>query len=579
MFKNNNEIKKNLRVKKITILVFIWSAFLFFLGLQYDFLDIYDLLIFWCAILLMIGVVIYQIFFFTNKTFILFEIFFIYLFLHLIFVFGYYGLHGSDSYYDYGIFKEILNTNKFILKSGVNGYPILHIFSSIIYFFTNINTMLIAKFLPSLISSLIVFPIYLVGVKIYHDERIALLSSLIFGTIPQFMSFDSNYVREIFGLFMMILFFYFIGTSIRVKFSSYYLMVFILIPIIIISHHLSSFLFLFLMITYLIVSFVLLYFNKIMKYVKSKIQIMGIDQAKINYRLLLIVILFSISLLAYWFYVYGIDLVGLLESFILDALGIRNSPSGGGTYAEAINLGAPIITVKGKIIYYGFFFFVFLFSILLIIKIFIKIIYNKIEDSTFIIFYFFSMALGFSTLFLISGAVIPDRFLPFAFLFGLLPLTDFILVLKKNIGKKIITIILISFIVFNLYNIDTHNYTYNASFTEGAVKEGEYLIANHISFPKKYYGYIAVVAAIYDIQGIEQRAGGMDLSFIKIPDFRNSSSMAVINEAQYDNDLINLQQKSPKSYSGLVELLSLKNDINVDKICDFGRIYVIKGGG
>ena len=148
----------------------------------------------------------------------------------------------------------------------------------------------------------------------------------------------------------------------------------------------------------------------------------------------------------------------------------------------------------------------------------------------------------------------------------------------KDIGKKILVVLLISFIVFNLYNIDTQNYTYNASFTGGAATEKEYLIAKRISFPNEYYGYIAAVAAIYDVQGIEQRLGGTDIEYMNLTDFRNSLSMAVINEVIFNNDLINLKQKSPESYSRLVELLSYKNYINVDKICDFGHIYVIKAG-
>ena len=100
-----------------------------------------------------------------------------------------------------------------------------------------------------------------------------------------------------------------------------------------------------------------------------------------------------------------------------------------------------------------------------------------------------------------------------------------------------------------------------------------------INFSDNYYGYIAIVAAIYDIQGIAQRTGGLDLGYIYKIDFRNSSYMAVIDESQYYHDLINLKEKSPIRYSKLVELLSYKNDMNVNKICDFGSIYVIKGGG
>jgi len=570
------------RVKKASILIFAWGAFLLFLGLHYKFHMGYNFLLFWWPILIMISIILYQIFFLKDdrhKSFILFEIFFVYLLLHLIFVVGYYGLRGSDSYLDYNVFKGILSDYRFSLESGVKGYPMLHIFSSVIYFFTKINPLYIAKFLPSLISSLIVFPVYFLIVKVYGDTRIALFSSLIFGTVPQFMSFETSYVREIFGLFIMVLFFYILCASIRKKYSNLYLILFVLIPVAIFSHHLSSFLLLCLGIIYLLVSIGLKFFNKILSFVSKKIEIIKDIPSRLNRKALLVILVFSVSLLSYWFYIYGFDLIGILIDNILDMLGFKKIT--GSTYAEYMNLDASIITLRGNILFYGFFFYVFLFSILLIIKFFIKDIFNKIEDTTFLIFYFLCMFLGFLSLYFISGSVFPDRLLTFAFLFGLIPITTFILILKKNIYKKIITVLFVSFIIFNLYNIDMENYTYNASYSgkvEGAVTEKEYLIAKHIIFPHAYYGYIAAVSAIYDTQGIEPLSGGITLEYMNVTDFRNSSSMAVINEAIYLKNLKNLQQKSPREYSKVVEILSSKNYRDIDKICDFGEIYVIKGG-
>ena len=101
------------------------------------------------------------------------------------------------------------------------------------------------------------------------------------------------------------------------------------------------------------------------------------------------------------------------------------------------------------------------------------------------------------------------------------------------------------------------------------------MIANHISFPDEYYGYIAVVSAIYDVQGIEPRSEGKDLSFLVI--YRVPLTMAIINEEIYLDYLINLQKKSQEEYSRIIEILSYKNAEDLHKICDFGHIYVIKG--
>jgi len=571
--------------KKVSILIFIWSVFLFFLGLQYKFSDEYNLLLFWIPIFLMIGIVAYQIFFLTNRSYILFEIFVIYLVLHLVFVIGYYGLRGSDSYVDFHIAKGIYSNKIFYLDTGSKGYPLLHIFSSIISVFTRIDLLVIAKFLPSFISSFIVFPIYLIGFKLYGDKRVALFSCLIFGTIPQFTSFEASFVKEVFGLSIMVLFFYLLGASIRAKYRNFYVIVFILIPVAILSHHLSSFMLLCLVIIYLIISFVLLYFNKILNVIKIKIQIMKSYPRKLNRNILLVVFIFIVSLLVYWQLVLDYGLDDLLINTVKDAIGLQTTTTGA-TYVEYMNLGATPMTDRGKIVYYGFFFYTFLFAILLLLKIFIKNIINKIEDTTFIVFFFLSNAIGFASLYMLNGSVFPDRLITFAFLFGLIPLASIMLVMKKNMGKQLVAVLFISFMIFNFYNIDPHNYTSDASYTGGAATEKEYLIAQQISIPKninddnKFYGYIAALSALTDVKNMEPKFTGKAINNINIVTFGNSYSTAIINEAMYDIDLINYYNNNKiEAYANIVRLFNYKNDININKIGDFGRTYVIKGGG
>ena len=166
-----NQLKSEYIRKKVSILVFIWAAFLFLLNLQINLLNEYDIAIFWLSILLMLGTVIYQIFFLKNNTFVLLEIFIIYLSLHLTFHLGFYGLGESDSYIDYNFFKNILNDNSFILGQSVDGWPMMHIFSSSLSLATKIDPLLIAKFFPSFISSIIVIPFYLLVKNIYKNQK------------------------------------------------------------------------------------------------------------------------------------------------------------------------------------------------------------------------------------------------------------------------------------------------------------------------------------------------------------------------------------------------------------------------
>ena len=128
-----------------------------------------------------------------------------------------------------------------------------------------------------------------------------------------------------------------------------------------------------------------------------------------------------------------------------------------------------------------------------------------------------------------------------------------------------------------MYNIDADYYTGNASLSAVVATEKDYLIAEHINFPEEYHGYIGVVGAIYDVQGIEQRTKGKPI--YNISDFYNFSTMVVIKDDIYLSELKNLKEKSQKDYVKAIEILSFKNYDGIDKICDLGNIYVLKGNG
>jgi len=570
------KVNQESQVKKITILVFIWSTFLFFLQLQYNFLDEYDIVLFWLPILIMIGTVIFQIFSLKNNTFVLFEIFIIYLFLHLIYQTGIYGLRGSDSYFDYNNLKTILYNHNFRLEPGIQGYPMIHIFSSIITTITKIDPLIIAKFLPSFISSIIILPIYILVYNVYKNKQVSLLVCLIFGTVPQFMDFEVSFIREVFGLFFLISFFCILYVSLRRKDYRFILLTLILIPVVIFSHHFSAFLLLSLLVIYFLTSLVIIpnVYRFILYLFRKSTNVLRFLSGKINREIIIISVIFLASLLGYVIFLYGSDFFpDFFQDMYYNIFGYGYSER---TYAETIGIGySPIVTLRGNIIFYGFFTFNMLFALILFIKFFTKNIKQKIEDVTFTLFYFYCIFLGFLTLFVISGEIFPDRFLPFALIFGLIPISSLMFVIKKNVYKKVLAIILMSFIVFNLYNVNPTYYTENASFTEGAVTEKEYLIANRISFPDEYYGYIAVVSAIYDIQEIKPRSEGRDLSLLIY--FNAPLTMAVINEEVYLDYLENMQKKSQEEHSRIVEILSYKDNKDVHKICDFGHIYIIKG--
>jgi len=548
---------------KLLILVFIWSSLIFFLNLQLNLSDTNHTILFWLSIFLMFGSVLYQIFYTENKIFVFFEIFIFILLLHLVHQLGFYGLNGSDPYIDYNLLKTIVNNHHFVLGQDVDGWPMMHIFSSAITFVTKIDPFIIAKFLPSFISSIIILPYYLLVYQISRNKKVALFSCLVFSTIPKFMDFEASFVRETFALFIMIFFIYVIYISKKRNDNRFTMLPFLLIAVVVFAHHLTAFLILLLLGVYIAASKLIPFIYRKDETFISKLS------GRININIIFLTTL--IAVVAYWIY-HAVFVLKHSIDFIDEILGLKYVTT---TYAASINLNAPIITLQGNIIYYGFFFFHLVFSLILLIK-FIKIKNEqKIEDTSFSLFFFFCMFYAFLALYIVSSLPYPDRFLPFAWMFGIIPLTGFLLTFKKNIFKKILVILIVVFMLYNVYNIDPNYYSGTASNTGTVATEKEYIIAQRYDFPDKYYGYNGVVAAIFDIQGIKQRTGGISIG--ELGDSFDYTSMAVISEQIYSKDLLYLKEKSQEEYDKVIRVISYKNYINIDKICDFGSIYILKG--
>lgn len=559
-------IKNRAILEKISFVIFGWLSLLFILNLQYDLTNDYDEIIFFISSLIFLFIIIYQIFFSkVNSHIILFEIFIIYLFFHLIYHAGFSGLRDSDAYIDYNLLQEILANGHFILGQdifGVKGWPILHIFSAVNSVLTNIHSLFIAKYLPSFLSSIIVIPIYLLVYELYKNKKIALFSVLLFGSIPQFMNFDSDFVRECPGLLVMILFFYILYTSKKRDSNYFIILALLLIPVVIFTHHLTSFLLIILLAIYILVLRTAPYIYHILYRQDEKIKFSG----TINIQIIFLILLLSV--ISYWIY----SVTTIVEVFINT---IIPKPEIVVTYAEKINLDSPILTTKGYIIYYGFYFFNFIFALVLIMKCFLKRNKHIIEDASFTFFFFFCMFLGFLSLYFVSTLAFPERYLPYGLMFGIIPIVGILLCLKKDVYKKIIAILLVFFFIYNLYTIDPAYLSGDVNSSGYNAGDKEYTIATTIKFPSEYYGYSALIGVISVVQGIEQRTGGKALQDIN--DLNNVTVPIVINKQTYLFKNLDVTKiKSSASYTKLNKILSLENQSDIDKIFNLGPIFIVQ---
>lgn len=549
---------------KIFHIIFIWTALLFFISRVYSIGNNFGYLLFWLLTISMLSVILYQIFFLKSYSiYILIEIMIFSCLLFSVYSLGYVGLRGSDSYFDYNLLKNILNNNHFSLTDNpLTGWPMIHILSSEIIHLTKIDSLTVAKFLPFILSSLIIFPLYLLIGKIYKDEKSALLSCLIYVTIPQFMTFHSLFVRQTYAVVVLIFLIFIIYQAKKIGNIKLIFLSLLFIPSIILGHHLTSMMIILILFIYILSNYLnpflfKIYFNK-----KNDI--------------ITVFLIILICTLSYWIYITQWQ-IGTLFRIINQLI----MGSAGTTYADLISLDSPIITLKGNIIFYGFFIFHFLFAFLIIIKIFFFKNKQKIEDIAFSMFFFLTAAYGFLSLFFISGGAYPQRMLSFGWLLGVIPLVTLILVIKKPNYKKIFVISLTLFILFNIYNISDAYIEGRYESTGVCTDIQDYIIAKTIKFPEniqEYYGDISVVGAIYDVQLIEQRSIGKPISSIN--DLSNFSKIIIINENRdifMQDNLLILREKSIDNYLFYKDILELKNNANINKIGNLGNRYVLKG--
>jgi len=559
--------------KKISSIVFLWSIILFCLNLHYDFSDGLRQILFWISIFFIVGIIFYQIFFLKEQQFVLIEIIIFFFLLHLIYQIGFYGLRESDSYRDYYFLKTILNNNHIMTNlSGmddISGWPLIHLWASFIITITKIDPLFIAKIFPSFISSIIAISIFLFISNLYKNKRAALLACLFFGTIPQFVSFEALFVRESYAFYFFILFFYILYVA-KQRDDNYLLILSILlIPVIVLSHHFTPFMLIIFLLIFIVLSKIISFSNKkkILTYFFKKD--INIQLNKMNLTIIFLILL--ICVIFYWFYVTPV----IKDSFFK----IYEEVSGEKefiNYGQRIGLGQTIVTQRGNIQFYGFFFFQGISALILLGAILFKKYTYITEEISFTAYLYFCLFFGSLSLLSIGSLIYPDRFLPFGWVFGVIPLVVLLFNLKKKYIKKLFAVIIIAFLIYNIYNINPNYYTGKADLGGDVATEKEYAIAETINVSSPYFGYHGASNVIFDIQGISFRFGGV-LDPIKTDNLFTipNCSKAIINKNMYQSFLINLKIKSPVQYNKTTTILSYENFNNINKISDLGEVFIL----
>jgi hypothetical protein len=286
------------------------------------------------------------------------------------------------------------------------------------------------------------------------------------------------------------------------------------------------------------------------------------------------ILIASVALFAFWVFVANYPLKILISTaksaFTPQQYGMQSYAATSGMHSLF-----SITTIRGDIIFYGFYSFLAIFCLILLYGISPRSKNRRVETYSFTFFLLLCLFIAFLSLYVLPGAVYPDRFLTYGLLFGFPPLVLAILKVKHKYLRTIGVLLLVAFMLFNIFMIDPSYWNVQDSQTPGRTSPTleDYALANTFNFSS---GTILsldenVVAAIYDVHN--------NLGTIVNPN-------VVINVTNFDWVIINkpelVVEKSqyPDSKTiTLLEQLAFESSPDWSKIYESNNLVVIEVAG
>lgn len=492
---------KYLNSKIIIFCVFFAATALLIFYLLSIRLHIYlSVILFWMAITLMLGITTYQSFniesarakFPSYTNVVLLEIIVTCFVFHLIYQIPFYGLRGADAYEDLAAAKGILSSGfvmgdpQYIIKKSF--YPIIHIFGVLLSLITSIELFSVTKWFPSLVDIALILLLYLLVRSIFKEDKIALLSVLLFTCLQHHILFSSLFIRETIALVLAVcsIYLYFSAKHFPHPHANYALCIVCLIETVF-AHHLTSFM----LLIFILIHFLLTNASVVPSFQRA----LRLRGEKITTVFLSIAL---IATFAYWTLVTKHP-INILATTVRNLL--RTNQWGMGTYSEITGIGAASIqTIRGYIMFYGFFSFHFIFGLILLSELLTRVKKRRVETYSFTLFLFFNGLMGLLYLYVIATWASPDRFLMFGWLFGFPPLVVAILKVKYKWPKRIGVSLLVAFMFFNIYMIEPPAWDARAEEVPTATSEENYALATTFNFSNgKIFGSQNSLMAIYDV--------------------------------------------------------------------------------
>lgn len=526
---------------------------------------------FWATVIIIFGCIFYQLFKveITNKSrnIMMLEVSLTACAFHLIYEIPYYGLRDTDVYHDLNSMKGILLTG-FIRGDPhyidyASYFPIVHLLGAQLSLLTGLCPFDVAKWLPSFIG--ITFPImlYLLFLVIFKNEKISLLSTLLYICMQNNILLGALFIRENIAIMFLVLFIY---LYFSIPSSKNTLLALIFMISITLSHHLTSFILLIFFIIYMFIT------NFVYPYCKNLFSKNVSPERKFNKNILLLVCIVPFS---YWIFVALQPLI-VIRTF-LKGLVYGDSSL---TYAQVADISfSSILSIRGYILYIGFYFFNIIFGVILLYQLMPNIKKKIFEIYPFTIFHLFMGIVGFLFLYFIPTKVallFPDRFLAYGWLFGFAPLAIFIDNLKNKRVYRIGVLLLFLYLFYNIYSIETPAWDPNHKDIAIAPSQEDYAFAENHAFAEQFSfnndslknniylcSFQNTLMAIYD----KRNYLGTDLNTIDNEYRLNNFNWIIINKKDFE-----FKRNKLNSKGFYFRLLNIDNETYLNKVYDTNNI-------
>jgi len=480
--------------------------------------------------------------------------------LHGIYQLPFQVFYGTDAHWDMDSTRWILNTGHIDYTQGASptsSWPILHILGateSLISGFGLFSVVKIVPFTIELSLPMIVFILFRrMTPTLENRNLLSLASVVVFVTISNHIEFGSTYIRETMAVPLIAVVTYlayrFRSESRTFEIAARTIMVIIAIELAL-THHFSSFMF-------IVFCLILTLYERSVKIVPSTF--------RKTFLSLVVIAAFS-----YWAFV-AYSLLRQLSEFFYGML-TPYAP----TYSElARYTPTNIATLRGYLLFYGFFIFLGLFSVVLLAK------YRDIKEVYGSVLFLFACGfISMISLFVVLLAIFPDRLLSFGWLFGSLPLVIAVFKLRRRRIRRLAIGLVSAFVLFNIYMIPPAFYSSPQSILVQPSYE-DYSVASEVNMTDgRVLAYQNNRMAIIDVYGnnadslLTENLNGIKNRLDANPDYYD---YVVVNNKLTEQ--IHASKGSEAQYSFYLSMLdSLETGNEYDKVLDSNNIEIFAKG-